>query len=68
MQNPTPQQAVLPVCPHCGQDPANFSTAIVKINGGQVTAAAVYCANAACRKLHSVQIMDIDKPRVAIAR
>lgn len=65
METPQPKPA-LPVCPHCGADPARFSQALVKLNE-HVTAVAIYCSQPTCRKLHTVQIMSVDAPQVVPA-
>lgn len=51
---------VLPVCPHCGADPAGIASAPLQIRPG-VVAIALFCANLKCRKMHAVQIMAVEQ-------
>jgi hypothetical protein len=45
----------LPTCPYCGQDPAMVSTRLVMVRKFQ--AMAIFCGNAACRKLFALEVV-----------
>ena len=55
-----------PVCPHCGTDPATIGSVPFQMNP-RVMAVAFFCGTPHCRKLFSIQIVEVDKPRVQVA-
>ncbi len=50
-----PPAQILPVCPHCGDDPMKLSTLPQPFPGNMV-GAIFYCGNPACRKFFNAQI------------
>lgn len=56
------ERDALPVCPHCGQDPAGF-TVRGPLAVGPFHALVIYCANPKCRKIHTLQVVTADRPR-----
>lgn len=56
--NETPEAApvMLPVCPHCSDDPAKLSLMSQQFPSGMI-GSLIYCGNPACRKIISVQIV-----------
>ena len=67
-QHDVPSGAMLPVCPHCGEDPARIQQLGVTFpatHPGAVTQGIVFfCGNSQCRKLLPV----IPDPRAQAAR
>lgn len=55
------QRNALPVCPHCGADPARFSLREVRI--GNYQAAMLFCADLDCRKVYSVDVLGVVQPQ-----
>lgn len=52
----------LPVCPHCGQDPA--SVTIRQFMLGNAKTALLFCGNPECRTILTVQVLAFEQPRV----
>lgn len=52
--------AILPVCPHCGDDPAKLSTMSQLFPGGAI-ASICFCGNPVCRKIIAVQLVGMAK-------
>lgn len=56
------QEAALPVCPYCGQDPAILTMKQFML--GTAKTALIICGNLECRRILTVQILKIEEPRV----
>lgn len=56
------QEAALPVCPYCGQDPAILTMKQFML--GNAKTALIICGNLDCRKILTVQIMGFEPGRV----
>jgi hypothetical protein len=52
--------ATLPVCPHCGDDPAKLSVMPQQFPGGMV-GTIIFCGNNSCRKIISTQILGMQQ-------
>jgi hypothetical protein len=50
---------LLPICPHCGIDPARFACTPIKM--GSMIAMVFFCANPGCRKIFTAQITGVDQ-------
>lgn len=51
---------ILPVCPHCGDDPCKLSTMSQLFPGGAI-GSICFCGNPVCRKIITVQIVGMAK-------
>lgn len=54
--------ALLPVCPHCADDPARLSIMPQQFPGGMI-GSIFFCGNPDCRKVISVQILGMAQPQ-----
>lgn len=52
--------ANLPVCPHCGDDPAKLSMMSQIFPGGAI-GSIIFCGNPPCRKIIAVQLVGVAK-------
>ncbi len=53
------------VCPYCGKDPAPLrSHGLVKL--ALMSCVIIYCGNPECRKIHTIAVIEVAEPRIAI--
>jgi len=55
-------EALQPVCPHCGMDPAQVNCAIVTEPNSGNSIATFFCANRDCRRIHTVHVIIHQEP------
>jgi len=60
-QNGTePPKVLLPVCPWCGEDPANILASMFSV--GPMRCMAMHCGNPKCRKIFGTQVLEVAMP------
>lgn len=64
---PEKEKPLVPVCPHCGNDPANANCLEFNAplnNGLTVKSLVFFCANVKCRKVLWAVPLGVEKPRI----
>lgn len=65
-QSAAPPERMLPVCPHCGTDPARVLAVLVRLDERSDLAAIVYyCGQSGCRAIFSVAPVPMDPALIA---
>lgn len=61
-ETPAPEAApvMLPVCPHCSEDPAKLSLMSQQFPSGMI-GTIIFCGNPNCRKIISTQIVGMQQ-------